>query len=332
MKYIYLENGVEKYPIGRAIIQKLSHFNFIANEAEFDAMIHSKDLSFTQQKEYLYIGIKRGKFLKEYFLDSHFKRIREEYYLTFENNCPMNCLYCYLREYYKDGAIRFYVNFDDMFKELDGIKNHTVSCGIVNDSLALEKLTGALPVLINYFANREDLTLEIRSKHVDIETLLSIIPTPNVEVAFTFSPQDVIDKYEYKTASLEKRIEATKALQERGYTIGLRLDPLIYIEDFDRIYCEMIQMIFSRIDIKSISSIGVGSLRYRKGLKKIVNEHHPTDLFLKDFVIGVDGKERYFKPIRLKMYKTIINEIKKYGDYPIYLGMESESIWNEVFK
>jgi len=332
MNYFYVEKGCESYKKGREILSKLSHFILVESEEVFIKILKEKNLSFTEEKNYYFIGIKRGKFLKEYHLDKGFKAIHEELYLSYENNCPMNCLYCYLREYYQDGAVRFYVNFEDMFLELDRVKDKTISCGIVNDSLAIEYLTGALSDILNYFSKRSDLTLEIRSKHTYIKTLLERAPLENIEIAFTFSPSEVVQRYELKTATFEKRLECAMALQKHGYKIGLRFDPLIYCDNFKEVYLEMVDRIFTTLDLTLISNIGIGTLRYRKGLKNEVLKEHPTDLFFKNFVIGVDGKERYFKPIRIQMYRTLVNKIREFGNFEIYLGMESEYIWQAVLK
>ena len=44
------------------------------------------------------------------------------------------------------------------------------------------------------------------------------------------------------------------------------------------------------------------------------------------------GKLRYFKPLRLEIYKKIVRLIKEKGGktIPLYFCMESESIWRDV--
>ena len=71
---------------------------------------------------------------------------------------------------------------------------------------------------------------------------------------------------------------------------------------------------------------------YTKGLKNKVLTERKTDLFYNELITGIDGKERYFKGIRIQMYDEIIKEIKKYGNFDIYLGMEEEYIWKKVLK
>ncbi len=47
---------------------------------------------------------------------------------------------------------------------------------------------------------------------------------------------------------------------------------------------------------------------------------------------GKDGKLKYFKPLRLEIYKKIVRFIKEKGGQmiPLYFCMESESTWREV--
>lgn len=330
----YIMEEIKKYSKGLEILTRIKNYNIVRDEKEFIEIIKSKNLTYEEEKKYSFFGIKKGKFLKKYYLDKQFKGIKEEYYLSYENNCPYNCLYCYLRDYYNHGAFVFYVNLEDMFTELDEFqkKNTMISCGIVNDSLVYDNITNVTKDLINYFKKRDDLILEIRSKSNNIENLLKIKNPQNVLISFTFSPQDVIDKYELKTSSLDERIEAAYRLQKSGYNIGLRIDPMINIKNTKKAYNEMIDKIFEKLEKDRIKDIGIGALRYAKGLRQKVLEEKRTDLFFDELIIGIDGKERYFKKIRLDMFRNIVTRIKKYGDFEIYLGMEPDYIWKEVFR
>jgi spore photoproduct lyase len=331
---IFITEEIKRYAKGIDILKKIKNYNIISSEEEFVNMIKSKKLTYTEEKSYMFFGVKKGKFLKEYHLDEKFRGIKEEYYLSYENNCPFNCLYCYLREYYGHGAFVFYVNIEDMFSELDEFKkkNAMISCGIVNDSLVLDSITEITKDLIKYFKKREDLILEIRSKSKNISNLIELGGSENIITSFTFSPQEVIEKYELGTASLNERVEAAVKLQQAGFKIGIRIDPMINIEECNMRYSEMIEKIFSNLDRSKIANIGIGSMRYRKGLKQLVTKERKTDLFYGEIITGIDGKERYFKKIRLDMYKNAVKEIRKYGNFEIYLGMEPDYVWNEVFR
>ncbi|BDU50471.1 SPL family radical SAM protein [Haliovirga abyssi] len=330
---IFITEDIKNYKKGQEILSKISDYKVVKDKNEFIEIIKKQNLSYIDEKKNMFFGVKKGKFLKQYYLDKNFVGIKEEYYLTYENNCPFNCLYCYLRDYYQHGAYMFYVNIEDMFLELDNFKEKgsMISCGIVNDSLVYDNITNINSDLINYFRNRDDIKLEIRSKSNNIKNLLNIDPSDSVIVSFTFSPQEIIDKYELGTSNLDERIEAAYKLQNIGYNIGIRIDPIIAVTDFEIYYNNMLEKIFSTLDRKKIINIGIGGLRYKKGLKKKVLKEVKTDLFFNEIIVGIDGKERYFKPLRIKMYRLIVNKIREYGNFDIYLGMEPKYVWDEVF-
>ncbi|TDT71784.1 spore photoproduct lyase [Hypnocyclicus thermotrophus] len=333
MKKIYITKDIKNYEKGLKILEKIKNYNIVSSEEEFINIIKKKNLTYEEEKKYSLFTVKKGKFLKKYYLDKQLEGIKEEYYLSYENNCPFNCLYCYLRDYFNHGAFVFYVNITDMFYELDNFKkkNIMISCGIMNDSLVMDNLTNITSDLIKYFSKRKDLILEIRTKSNNINNLLKYPAKENILISFTFSPDTIIDKYELKTNNLKERVEAAKKLQSHGYNIGLRFDPIINIKNRTNEYTKMIDYIFNNLNTTRIKDIGIGTLRYKKGLRQKVLAEKNTDLFYNEFIIGIDGKERYFKKIRIDSYKEIISQIKKYGNFDIYLGMEPKYIWDEVF-
>ena len=333
MNKIYITEDIKNYKKGTEILDKFSSFEVIESEKTFVDLIRSKNLSYEEEKKYMLFTVKKGKFLKKYHLDKQFKGIKEEYYLSYENNCPFNCLYCYLRDYFMHGAFVFYVNIEDMFSELDQFKKSgtMISAGIVNDSLVYDSITNISRDLLEYFKARPDLVLEIRTKSHNIKNLLELEPIKNLIVSFTFSPQEIVDRYELKASSLSDRISAAKQLQEKGYRLGLRFDPIINIENRKKHYETMVDEIFSSLDHNKIVNIGIGGLRYKKGLRQKVLSERKTDLFFNELIVGIDGKERYFKKIRIDMYKEIIDRIKKHGSFDIYLGMEPDYVWKQVF-
>ena len=79
--------------------------------------------------------------------------------------------------------------------------------------------------------------------------------------------------------------------------------------------------------------MSLGSFRFPPSLKAIIEERFPeTKIIYNEFIKGKDGKLRYFKPLRLELYKKIISFIKNWGGerIPLYFCMESEEIWREA--
>src|SRR5260221_12998415 len=99
--------------------------------------------------------------------------------LTLASNCPMDCSYCFLQEYLADNpAFQVYANFTDSFDELDRLiqaapeKHFRVGTGELADSLAFDSMTAMSRDLIEFFAAREHLTLEFKTKTDEIENLM----------------------------------------------------------------------------------------------------------------------------------------------------------------
>ena len=50
-----------------------------------------------------------------------------------------------------------------------------------------------------------------------------------------------------------------------------------------------------------------------------------------EFVTGMDGKMRYFKPLRMEMYQKMIAWIKEEApDVQVYFCMEDDEVWENA--
>ena len=85
------------------------------------------------------------------------------------------------------------------------------------------------------------------------------------------------------------------------------------------------------LDKCGIIWISLGCLRYIPSLKPIIRKRHPeTNILDGEFIKGLDGKMRYFKPIRIEMYSFIREQVEKWiADAPLYLCMESDEVWEK---
>ena len=104
------------------------------------------------------------------------------------------------------------------------------------DSLALEKLTEFARTALPFFAKHSNAHLELRTKSVATQILEKTIALPNVVTAFSFTPQEISDALEKGVPSVKARIQAMRRLAEKGWKLGVRLDPIIDCIDFDQRY------------------------------------------------------------------------------------------------
>ena len=69
-------------------------------------------------------------------------------------------------------------------------------------------------------------------------------------------------------------------LQDKGWQLGLRFDPLIYQRDYQQQYKRLFAQIFSRVNIEGLHSVSLGVFRLpEKYFKKIHNLYPQEKLF-----------------------------------------------------
>ena len=260
--------------------------------------------------------------------------------LTLASNCPMDCSYCFLQEYLADNpAFQVYANFTDSFDELDRLianargRIFRVGTAELADSLAFDSLTSISRDLVEFFASRENLTLELKTKTDEIENLLGLDPRGRVLVSWTLSPDAVYRSSERLTAPPSARIAAARAVLDAGYRVAFHLDPLIAYPGAERDYALLIEQLLDTISPKRISFISMGGLRMTPGLRGAARSRFPGDPMLcGEDVLASDGRFRTFTPLRLSLYRTLADRFRTAGaGIPAYLCMEAASVHENIF-
>lgn len=338
-KKIFIEKEVVNSSVTQQILSKLPDVTveYIDDYRSIRIEGSTTDDVFKESKECLAIARKKGGLVKEF-------RCRDgiigntEYFISHGNNCNLDCEYCFLQSYFDNAVPTVFINHDEILTAIKdvllaaGDKKTVFHAGELCDALAFDDLTGLSRKLIPLFSEYPNARLELRTKTTTIENLLTIPGTNNIVISWTFSPQLIVDAYEHKTPSLEKRVRAAEEVQRAGYNVGICLDPIILCEDWFNNYKAMLEMLFDRLDIARIKFVSLGGFRYLPSLTRVIKERNPkTNLLLGEFVPCVDGKYRYFRPIRVKAYREIgkvIREITR--DVKMSLCMETPEVWNGV--
>ena len=127
-----------------------------------------------------------------------------------------------------------------------------------------------------------------------------------------------------------------KKCQEAGYTVRLRIDPLMKLEVVKEYYSRLINLIFNEYHLKP-EVITLGSLRFNRGLISLCKARFPkSDLFNYDFIVEGNDKERYRVKDRIKLYKVLLNQLKQneiyYGNGALRTGLckEKPIVWKKV--
>jgi spore photoproduct lyase len=339
LKKIFIEKDVVNSPVARQILNKLPDITveYIDDYRRIRVDGITTDDVFKKSKECLAIAGKKGELVKQF-------RCRDgivgktEYFICHGNNCSLDCDYCFLQCYFDNAVPTVFINHDEILDEIKDVllaesdKKIVFHAGELCDALAFDDLTGLSGKLIPLFSGYPNARLELRTKTTTIENLLNIKAAGNIVVSWTFSPQVIVDTHEHKAPSLEERIKAAVDVQKAGYNVGICLDPIILCNDWFDHYKAMLEMLFERLDIRRVKFISLGGFRYLPSLTRVIRERNPqTNLLLGEFVPCVDGKHRYFRPIRVEAYKEIGKVIRNLTkDVKISLCMETPEVWDSV--
>lgn len=251
--------------------------------------------------------------------------------------CPFSCSYCALQTYeFRDFNI--FANIDEMFTELEVFLSRSperfyrIGTGEFSDSLAIDDYLDINKELIDFFSSKKNAVLELKTKSDKVERLLSVDPKDNVIISWSLNTPRVIQTEEKNTPGLEERLASAKKCEEKGYWIGFHFDPIIHYENWKKEYTEVIDQIFKYVHPARIAWISLGALRFVSGMEENIKKKTPsTKIIYGELLPGLDNKMRYFKPLRIEMFKKIAGEIKKYGqNIPIYLCMESPEAWEKA--
>ena len=257
--------------------------------------------------------------------------------LNFAANCPLNCSYCILQSYLNNPFMVVYTNTGEMLKELDDVLDHhperfyRVGTGEFTDSLVLDHLTSLSTMIVPRFAGRENAILELKTKTDIIEHLQGLDHGGRTAVSWSLNAEPVVRSEELSACSLDARLQAAGLCAQWGYAVGFHFDPLIYYPGWEHDYRQVVERIFQTVDPACICWISLGCFRFMPGLKQVVMERYPlSNLFCQEFIRGLDGKMRYFKPIRIAMYSKMAAWIRNCcPDVSVYLCMESTEVWEK---
>lgn len=294
--------------------------------------------SITMGKRTLWLTAHKGKFLKR--CPGTAGEVCCNYYvLNPLSNCSFECSYCFLQTYLNNPFLVAYTNLEEMFEEVDAAlaahpgRPFRIGTGEIADSLGLDHLTELSRMLVPFFAARNLVLLELKTKSARVDNLLDLDPRGKVVVSWSLNPQRIIAREEHKTASLEERLSAARRCQEAGYKLAFHLDPLVYSPRWREEYTELLDRLFAGLDSRRILWISLGGFRYPPELKETMAERFPkTRLLYEEFVRGRDGKMRYLRQIRVEMYRTLQSLIRARNPRLfVYLCMEGPEVWKDVF-
>ncbi|CAM2394843.1 spore photoproduct lyase family protein [Fusobacterium watanabei] len=240
------------------------------------------------------------------------------YYTSSIINCVYDCEYCYLQGVYSSGNIVIFVDIEKVFEEVEELYNKLKTLYLCisydTDLLAIENICGFSEKWYYFIEDKKDLKIELRTKSGNIDKFLNLKPLDNFIVAFTLSPENLALKNEKYTASFKNRVKAIKELQEKGWKVRICIDPLIYSDNFEENYGQMIEYLFNEIDKEKVIDVSIGVFRISKEyLKKMRNQNQNSEILYYPFEC-IDGVYTYSDKTKSYMINFIKEQFLKYID------------------
>lgn len=280
---LYIETNVQSHPRVRAIRQRFPDARVVFCE-RYGEVFNPKAQNFRLQKQQpaLILAEKYQKFVlpapQGYGIGG-----RHNYYFSHMLNCLYDCRYCFLQGMYQSANYVLFVNYEAYQQRIREICQASPDediyffSGYDCDSLAFEPVSDFVDQFLPVFSSIPNAWLELRTKSTQIRKLLNQQSAPRCVVAFSLTPDTIAKKVEAKTPSVAKRIEAAVKLQQQGWLVGLRFDPLIYQHDYRELYRELFEQVFSQLDAQALHSVSLGVFRLPEQYFKKMHKLYPEE-------------------------------------------------------
>lgn len=274
----------------------------------------------------------------------HFERLK-----LASNGCFYQCDWCYLKLTYRAARpfIAVRVQYDRIKEQLQRRLNQSKEPVIFNsgelaDSLSMEHLTCAGREFIPWFGQTDNGYLYMLTKSDNVDGILDLPHNGHSILAWSLNNAEVSKEFEIGAPSFEGRLQAAQKVQEAGYRLRIRLDPIVPIAKWKTAYADTIRTIFKSVNPESVT---IGTLRFEEGFHKMRNTFFQSRE-LAGFVEGMvpmfqpklfpgtkkpkSGKYSFSEEKRAEIFSFVIAEIEKYSDCSIALCKESATVWEKV--
>lgn len=312
---IYIEDQIRQHPRSQEILARFPAARHIGCE-RYGEVFNPKGQNFRLQKlkPALILAKKHKNFVlatpKGYGIGAE-----RNYYFSHILNCLYDCRYCFLQGMYQSANYVLFVNYEDFQDEIMKIcvanptEDYHFFSGYDCDSLALEPVTGFAEQFLPFIAGIPNAWLELRTKSTQIRALINRQALPRCVVAFSLSPSNLADKVEAKAPILERRLEAIAKLQQQGWLIGLRFDPIIYQTGYQEMYRNFFGQVFNRVKLEQLHSVSLGAFRLPESYFKKIHKLYPDEKLFASPLEQHHGMVSYQKKLEQEMMEYCTEQL-----------------------
>ncbi len=337
---IYVEKDARYYPHTKKILAAAPGIPVeeIEDARELNARIQGRPDPVGEGKRYLLLKKDKGRSFKP-FPESEAYLSCDYFTLHVQEGCDLECSYCILQAYLTNPLLTIFVNIEETLENLKQTldanpgKLFRIGTGQLSDSLSFDHLTGFTETLVPFFAGQKNALLELKTKSDNVDRLLALKPGGRTIISWSMNSRKIQKEEEHKCATFDERLTAARKVIAAGYRVGFHIDPIIDYAGWEKDYEQAVDDILKGVPAQSIAWISLGCLRFMPELKPIMQSRFPkSPLPLAEWITGMDGKMRYFKPRRIELYKKITGMIRERAEnLTVYLSMESAEVWKIIF-
>lgn len=246
---IFYEPAALDYKLGKELKDKFNQIPWIPieNHNNIEALRQNQNSEFARMKRHLIIGVRKSLT----YTPNH--KVSDYLVPYTSSGCSAMCLYCYLVcNYNKCSYLRLFVNREQMMEKLfktarNSTQDLVFEIGSNSDLVLENTLTGNLAWTIERFSLSEKSFLTFPTKFHHVEPLLSLQHRGRIIMRMSMNPQELIQKVEFGTSSLQARIEALNRMSEAGYKTGILIAPVVLVDNWKTLYVQLIDELAARL-------------------------------------------------------------------------------------
>jgi len=169
--------------------------------------------------------------------------------LNWAYGCPFACEYCYLRGTFRGSKEpRYPWSLDQILATLDQAFVEIPEPAIFNSGELADSLMNPplMEKIADKFEHQDRHKLLLLTKSSNIKFLVEK-PRKQTIVSFSINAPEVWTLWEHKTPSPESRVAAARKLDEAGYEVRFRIDPIFSINGWQQSYDKLLHLIFTNL-------------------------------------------------------------------------------------
>jgi spore photoproduct lyase len=259
--------------------------------------------------------------------------------LAWSHGCPADppCSWCYLQgtfrwESYKTPNHRVPPKLKSReeiekvmlaFLDAPNLKPHLLNTGELSDSLMQERGPNPFSKFIMSFFKGTRHKVLFLTKMTDVHNFVENKWQKNAILAWSINALAVANRYEGGMPKPLERIKAAKLIYDAGYTVRVRLDPMVPVEDWPEHYGDIIDSICDNFKPERVT---LGTLR---GLPSTIAAAKDKE-WVKYLTESSNWGRKPSLETRMSMYSYAIHAFRKRGIRKIAVCKDTKQVWSEL--